>query len=122
VSEAAPAADALVGLLGELDALSGALAQSAAPDGVRTLQLVQERQQVLDRLGPALAAAQAAPVAPARRAALARALERSAHLGELARRAVQEQARQVAREQQALVALLDQPEALAAVGRIDAHG
>lgn len=105
-----------------LDALSAQLADARTADGARVLQLVAERQSVLERVAALLAEPSLTTLPPWERQALGRALDKSSQLGELARRAVEEQARQVGRELRALETLAESPDALATVGRIDAAG
>ncbi|MCU0646568.1 MAG: hypothetical protein MUF00_01120 [Gemmatimonadaceae bacterium] len=106
----------------ELDRLASALATPHVPDGARLLTLVDDRQQVLDRVAGVLARVDVDRLELPLRKQLHRALERSAQLGELARRAVEQHAQVVTRELTALDAVAEAPEMSAAGGRLDAHG
>jgi hypothetical protein len=108
--------------LGELDAISSALSTPRLVDAARVLQLVGERDRVLDSLAAVLASVDVAALPIDARRRLQGALERSAQLGELARRAVEQQGAVLTRELQVLETLAESPEQLAGVGRLDAEG
>jgi hypothetical protein len=122
MTDARETAQVMQGMLSELDALSSALAAARPADGARLLQLVGDRQRVLDSLAGLLATIGSDAFEPQTKRALHRAFERSSQLGELARRAVEQHARLVTRELQALDTLESTPGALDPVGRLDAEG
>lgn len=105
-----------------LDALSTALASPRHPDGTRVLQLVGDRQRVVDQLDALLRTVEQRALPAATRVRLQAAMTRSSQVGELARRAVEQHAALVARELQSLETLAASPESLSAVGQVDAEG
>jgi hypothetical protein len=105
-----------------LDALSMELASPRHAGGGRLLQLVAERQRVVEQLEGLLGAVDRRALPAPARAALYTALTRSSQVGELARRAVEQHAALVARELQSLETLAASPDSLAVVGQVDAEG
>jgi hypothetical protein len=105
-----------------LDALSTTLAAPRQCDGARLLQLIGERQRVIDQLDVLLGAMDRRALPTPTRTRLQAAMTRSSQVGELARRAVEQHSALIARELQSLETLAASPESLAAVGQVDAAG